>query len=673
MIVGVEAEEANARPPLDISPLSQADLTVDAIGPAFRHELLCELSQLQVLPYERLFRPGRPHGPLDMLEFRWDWFRRLIDTAEDLLQDVIPRRWNFSRYLYREFSERTKKHLYVLLTDVARSYSGGGGGSVQDIQNHMADQNIPRISDVFDSFLSPYVLMERRNMEEHMIRFEAEDENETAGSETANDHGGKTVKVVTAGDPFESSRKMFEFVKSSVRRGIAFSRGKALLSLADELRAVIRQYAINLRNRCPQPLPTSTSSFPTPGVGDFPSLVPLPLPLPPGALGTPVAPKPVYVVSVSEEFELCRVINTAEYCADVLPQLETLIKSKIRPDLAGSVTFNVQAEAFMDAVAHATSVLVAGVCERTDPAFRTMRKTNWSQVTSVGDDSPYVAQIKTVLEVAIPRVRDILSPLHFKNICLKISTEIISKFQEMILKQKKIINTGAEQLLLDLNSLKSFLLKLHNIGSSHSHTYDNSHSSTSSSTSTSSRSKIPDAFINIITMKSKQIETILKLICTEEHILEERFNIMWPEGQPSDLQMILNLKRGQGLDNVANSMKSAVEHVGDHLGVGINSAGGGISSTAGVLTSAVSGTMMGISSMGSNVGEGISSTAKSAFGGLGKVNVGGAFEGLGKAGGSAFKDIKKGLNLGSVTGMTGSSRRKDDDSKSVHSNSSSTR
>ena len=47
--------------------LSDSCLVVDSLGAAARRELLEEFVQLQLLPYERLFGPDRPHFALDQV------------------------------------------------------------------------------------------------------------------------------------------------------------------------------------------------------------------------------------------------------------------------------------------------------------------------------------------------------------------------------------------------------------------------------------------------------------------------------------------------------------------------------------------------------------------------------------------------------------------------------
>ena len=89
-----------------------------------------------------------------------------------------------------------------------------------------------------------------------------------------------------------------------------------------------------------------------------------------------------------------------------------------------------------------------------------MRKVNWSNTSAVGDDSPYVKDIRVVLNVAIPRVRDHTSASYFKNFCTKMATAVLDKLLSTIFKLKRVAKTAGGQLLLDLNAIKELMLRL---------------------------------------------------------------------------------------------------------------------------------------------------------------------------------------------------------------------
>lgn len=643
------------RPTIDTSALSQADLVVDAIGPAFRAEVLAEIAQLQLLPYENLFNPNGPNGSLDQLENRWIWLQKLQAVAEDVLTDVLPSHWEISQALHREFNNRTTVHLLTLLSehyksltaqdlsphvntlikalktvkrceaDVEAKNAGGAscsqsGHEVRSVSggsdSSKALDGSP-VLEVFDEFLGPYVLLERRNLEEYLIRLETEEDLSTsAGAED----GSTSNKVRNVGDPFDASKKMFEYIRASVKRCSDYSRGRALLALSEQLNDVIRHYCVTLKEKIPQPSTTSVMHKHT-----------------------------VYNVSVADELIVCRIINTAEYCSDVVPQLETLFKARVRPDMVANVNLSNIPDLYMDVVSQSNTVLVAGVCERTEPALKQLKKTSWSSQTTVGDDSAYVALIKAIFEEAVPRIRDTLSGIHFKNFSLKLATEFLTRYIDVI-SQKRVSNIGAQQLLIDTNALRNFLLQLPHTGLG----------------TMEAKTAIPASFTSVVSAKCKQLEVLLKLVGTEDDLVESRFKSLWPDGKDSDLQMVWNMK-GKGiapLDNVAHFTKNAVDKVGDtavakgiaHVG---NSAVGGITQVGNLgvegftslgakIKGAGDGAVGGIKEVGQtavdglkDVGNTVSEGFSNTFGGLAKnvrksMGAAKAFKGLGAGLGSGL-------------------------------------
>ena len=98
----------------------------------------------------------------------------------------------------------------------------------------------------------------------------------------------------------------------------------------------------------------------------------------------------------------------------------------------------------------------------------------------------------------------------------------------MIVKQKHISEMATQQLLLDTYNMKAVLTQLPNLDSP---------------THSGGVHKPPTAmYLKLVNNKIAHIEMILKLVGTPEDMLLERFRIMWPDGQPSDLQLLMSLK-----------------------------------------------------------------------------------------------------------------------------------
>lgn len=115
------------------------------------------------------------------------------------------------------------------------------------------------------------------------------------------------------------------------------------------------------------------------------------------------------------------------------------------------------------------------------------------------------------------------------NACLLI------RYLDIILKQKAISEVATQQLLLDTYNLKTVLIQMPQF-------QDTSGAYQQPAVGSSSISKPSAMYLKLINTKTAHIEMILKLLGTPEDMLLERFRIMWPDGQPSDLQLLMALK-----------------------------------------------------------------------------------------------------------------------------------
>ena len=61
--------------PLSSSDLNQLYLVINVLGVSFRKDLLERFAQLQLIPYEKLFKVGSKHAGLEFLDRRYAWFK----------------------------------------------------------------------------------------------------------------------------------------------------------------------------------------------------------------------------------------------------------------------------------------------------------------------------------------------------------------------------------------------------------------------------------------------------------------------------------------------------------------------------------------------------------------------------------------------------------------------
>lgn len=563
---------------------------------------------------------------------RWVGLRRLLYAADSRMKEVCPSAWMLPHRLYLEFCERTVRHLRLLLTsDYNRYRTAAATGlesnliansanysfllstpiGLQETQDHVSrivntlksvlsfeeemnnrfeedtlssfhlSSNIQDdilskltqsnlISYVYDDFMTPYVQLERKSLDDIVKNLILQDDESNATliqhtisksnqtkenmkSAIADDLSAE-VLATAAQTLYESSGHLFETIRQSMRRCLALTNGRPFLLLVNEYRDCIQKYSESLIAKCPQvdsftatpsksaslsaksaaALVTSKISSSTSSSG-------------PSSSSNSNSSNPnntSRVMSLEDEIIICRVISTAEYCADVIPKLETQIKSKINVTLEKEIDFTIQCDRFTDVIADAIGLLVKGVMSHCEKVFKIFKKISWGSISNVVDDSPYIPVLKTLLIDCIPRIRQALTAIWFKNFCVRFATDFLDHFLFLIMNQKKICQLGAEQLLLDTNSLKTIFSSLHHVGAP----------------SGAEHYPIPSTYMTLIGNRLKHIEVILKLLCTPDDQFEEMFAIMWPEGEMSDMQMIFDLKHSSSSNSV---MSSTVNAIGD--------------------------------------------------------------------------------------------------------------
>ena len=509
---GAEVITIEADQPIDLQFLDQIYLLVNALGPSFTQDLMERFAQLQLIPYEKMFKMGSKYAGLEHLDQRFAWFKYLLSTVESKLSGVLQPHWRAPTHLFTEFSRRTKKHISDILAQTEKENPEANAHvafmlkSLQsilafeaEIQAYFAVKSrgingvavfeiTESIGEAFDPYLGPYVQLEREGLEKLMDTVMRAEESGHNGSTLTE---GETPPAPTPGDPFESSKKMFEYIKASLKRCMVFSTGMTFLSLSKEFRICLQQYAESLKFRCPNPVSGSGK---------------------PGKL-------PIYNINKQIEALLCRIICTGEYCVEIVRQLETMMKQKIHPSLANEVDFTAQIDAFMDMVAFTMGVLSSGEVFRMDGDFAKMKQVNWSALEEVGDVGPYAKHMLKILTDGVGRIRVTMSPAYFQNVCTKLAYVFLDEYLDNIWQLRRVSKTGGGQLLMDLNGIKEYLLKMPN-------------------------AKLPEgmepinislAYSSTVKAKCKKIEVVLKLVCTEDNMMEETFSMLWPDGTTADM------------------------------------------------------------------------------------------------------------------------------------------
>ncbi|KJH40611.1 Vps53-like protein [Dictyocaulus viviparus] len=201
--------------------------------------------------------------------------------------------------------------------------------------------------------------------------------------------------------------------------------------------------------------------------------------------------------------------------------------SLIREETTG-VDLSQEMETFYSITNQALSILVQDLEGACDGALQTITKINWSTVDEVGDESPFVAAIRSHLRGAIPQLRDLLSDRrkYFAHLCLKLATQMSQKFVGTLFRCKPISTHGAEQLLLDTHSLKSFLLQMPSIDSAVA-------------------TKPPTAYVYGVSSALNKAEMILKVVMSNMDTPEnfvEHYSTLIPESNIPELQKVMDMR-----------------------------------------------------------------------------------------------------------------------------------
>jgi vacuolar protein sorting-associated protein 53 len=229
-------------------------------------------------------------------------------------------------------------------------------------------------SSAFDKHMRPYIALEEQSMDEQLVSA-LED---------------RTVDLRGSHPVLTSSTQMFVYIRGSITRCTALTKGNTFFLLYKSFQDCLRKYAQVLISK----LPPSTSQ--KPGGALMP-------PVPFGKQSILDSSSPYvesYHVPPGEEVTVCHVVGTAEYCAETVEALEDLIRDTIDDEFKSKIDMSDEQEAFHDITAKAIGVLVSGIENRLSDAFRMMETTNWGAFLEVGEESEYIGAMNKLIHVS---------------------------------------------------------------------------------------------------------------------------------------------------------------------------------------------------------------------------------------------------------------------------------
>ncbi|XP_065848860.1 vacuolar protein sorting-associated protein 53 A isoform X2 [Euphorbia lathyris] len=535
---GKETEETNL-----LQHLTDACLVVDALEPSVREELVNNFCSRELTSYKQIFE-GAELAKLDKTERRYAWIKRRIRTNEEIWK-IFPPSWHVPYRLCIQFCKKTRKQLEVILDNLKEkpdvgtlllalqrtlefedelAEKFGGGTSSREIGNEIEeigrDSNGQNVSDIrkkyerkfaanqgngaeekdgslsvpgagfnfhgiisscFEPHLTIYVELEQKTLMEHLDKLVQE--------ETWDIEEGSQNNVLS------SSMQLFLIIKRSLKRCSALTKSQTLLNLFKVFERTLKAYVVKLKARLPK-----------------------------GGMGIVAAATGMdgqIKMSDRDERVICYIVNSAEYCRKTSGELAESVSKIIDAPLAEAVDMSAVEEEFSGLITEALMTLVHGLETKFDAEMAAMTRVTWGTLESVGDQSSYVNSINMILSSSVPVLGSLLSPIHFQYFLDKLASSLGPRFYANIFKCKQISETGAQQMLLDTQAVKTILLEIPSLGRQ-----------TSSAAS----------YSKFVSREMSKAEALLKVILSPVDSVADTYRALLPEGTPMEFQRILELK-----------------------------------------------------------------------------------------------------------------------------------
>ncbi|KAG5549625.1 hypothetical protein RHGRI_014809 [Rhododendron griersonianum] len=554
---GKETEESNL-----LQQLADACLVVDALEPSVREELVKNFCSRELTSYRQIFE-GAELAKLDKTERRYAWIKRRLRTNEEIWK-IFPPSWHVPYLLCIQFCKLTRTQIVEILdnlkekpdvgtlllalqrtlefeeeladkfgagtrskeagndfedtgetnnqaiSDIRKKYEkklAAHQGSESKEKDGQKDLLVPGagliklaaenylsalmwqfnfrgiISSCFEPHMVVYVELEEKTLMENLEKLVQE--------ETWDIEEGTQTNILS------SSMQVFLIIRRSLKRCSALTKNQTLLNLFKVFQRVLKAYATKLFTRLPKG-----------GTGIVAAATGMD-----GQIKT----------SDRDERLICYIINTAEYCHKTAGELAENVSKIIDPQLVDAVDMSEVQDEFSAVITKALVTLVHGLETKFDAEMAAMTRIPWATLESVGDQSAYINSINTILTSSIPVLGRLLSPIYFQFFLDKLASSLGPRFYLNIFKCKQISETGAQQMLLDTQAIKTILLDIPPLGRQ-----------------TSGASN----YSKFVSREMSKAEALLKVILSPIDSVADTYRALLPEGTPSEFQRILELKVG---------------------------------------------------------------------------------------------------------------------------------
>lgn len=484
--------------------LAQGCLVVSILEPKVKRDLLKWFVTVQLEEYCHLFQETEDTAWLDKIDKRYAWIKRHLLEFEERLGTMFPQNWEVSERLTVQFCHNTREDLTKLMEKrrheidvklllyaiqktsafenlLARRFTGTTlcdliiqqkpttevkEEDATDLETALKmNPFIGLIGKCFVPHLNIYIDSVKKNLNELIDRFVQDERSDQHSLPIA---GSESVVLPSCG-------QLFVFYKKSMIQCSQLDSGQSLLDMSRLFQTGLREYAQKLlqcnlpRANEPQQNTSSLGSSVQSLRQDLQSKIATSglIQNVRSSLLTNARDGETTRLTREELVRVCCILTTAEYCYETTTQLEEKLKEKILPEFVDRVDFGAEQKCFTGVIANCIHTLVQDFNNACEPPLIAMSKIQWQNITSVGDQSPYITSIRSHLHSTVPIIRDSLasSRKYFTQFCVRFADEFVRRFIAGVYKCRPIGTEGAEQLLLDTHTLKTVLLALPTAGS----------------------------------------------------------------------------------------------------------------------------------------------------------------------------------------------------------------
>eukprot|EP00052_Salpingoeca_macrocollata_P024764 m.223021 g.223021 ORF g.223021 m.223021 type:complete len:878 (+) comp22314_c4_seq5:1676-4309(+) len=489
-----------------VEQLTEGCCVLDVLDPSYKEAVVGWFVQLQLKDYQSVFNPSAEAAWVDKIDRRYAWFKRTLASYMESCAEIFPEEWTVPELIAVRFCELTRSELARLLHDrhadldvklllfalvkttqfeqwLVSRFRRSIVSSAPEEKAAREPEDTEALEDVDESTLTDadrvrLKYLRHRKATQQAARVE-EEKTEPKGPEKKGtiESSQLTISVVFSEcmDVYidAQDRALADMIEQFVRnfKGDLPSENdtddanKVLPSCAD-----LFLFFKNCMLQCAQL--TSQTMFELYKVFKrylkaYAQRV-LTANIPKSSTLSSILYKDTEVrLSTEELFIVCCILNTAEYCLETTRQLQDKLQEKVEADRANDVDLNDEQDLFHEVISNCIQLLVRALETQCEPALTAMTKLRWDAVEEVGDTSPYVSQMGKHVAQVVPLIRTTLSDSrkYFTNFCLKFVQAFIPRIIMHLYKCKNVTSVGAEQLLLDMQSVRMLLLEMPSIGS----------------------------------------------------------------------------------------------------------------------------------------------------------------------------------------------------------------